>query len=411
MPGSAGTEAQLDLAARQCQLEDAARLTRRLAHDFGNVLTGILGFSELGLTLVSKHAACYPYLAEVHRAAQQGAELTQRLHWFSRRGPVERATSSLAAAVAHEVARLRSMADGLEMHADLPANLPPVGFDDEELRQVLRQALDNAREALGSKGIVTLSARLTELTEADCLDLLGNSSPGAYIEVAVGDTGCGLGADVRRRLFAEPFFTTKPRHRGMGLAVIYGILHCRGGGLRFNAGADSGTTLRLYLPLAVTTAPSVGPDSDHQPGRGERVLVVDDDPIVLQLVCVTLQSAGYETHAVSSAAEALCCYAAADPEPFGLVLTDVLMPHMSGVELARRLLDQDPDVNVLFMSGQMSADVAEAEPAGRHFGVLPKPFRPEGLLRCVRAALDRTVSGMPANPCGLGQEAPISSSR
>jgi CheY-like chemotaxis protein len=412
MPGFASSQKLPDGAARQQRLEDAALVTRRLAHDFGNVLTGILGFSELSLTLLSKDSPSYRHVAEIHRAAQQGAEFTQGLQWFSRRGQLRSGTSVLADVLSQELSRLRSLGGGkLAARLDVRTELPPVGIDGEELRQVIRRALDNAREALDGPGTVTLSARLVDLTDADCPELLGNCTPGAYVELAVTDTGHGLSEEVLRRALVEPFFSSKPNHRGMGLAVIYGILHCHRGGLRLNARAEGGAELKLYLPVSGRPSPTPAPTVADRPGRGERVLVVDDDPIVLQLVCGTLESAGYRTHAATSGAEAECCYTAVGGQPFQLVLSDLLMPRMSGVELARRLLKHDANVNLLFMSGQPSADGGEAIPDHWRFGVLTKPFRPDSLVRAVRAALDQRSLGMPASPRGLAQEGLISSSR
>jgi nitrogen-specific signal transduction histidine kinase/ActR/RegA family two-component response regulator len=413
MPGSISGDRQVERAARQLRLEDAALVTRRLAHDFGNALTGILGFSELSLAQLSQSDPCYRQIAEIHRAAQQGAEFTQGLHWFSRRGTMRPASSVLADAAVLETARLGSMAGGAKVRLDLSEDLPPLAIDTDELRQILRRALDNAREALDGTGTgtVSLSARLTELTEADCRELLGNCSPGAYVEVAILDTGHGLDAEARRRVLAEPFFSTKPNHRGMGLAVIYGILHCHRGGLRFDAGADQGAALRLYVPVAARPSPVAPPAVENRPGRGERVLVVDDDPIVLQLVCSTLEHAGYQPCAASSGAEAERLFTAASANPFRLVMTDVLMPRMSGVELARRLLGHDAGVNVLFMSGQPSGDFDQMIPGHWPFEVMPKPFRTEGLLRAIRVAIDQGNVGMSASPRGLGQEGLIPSSR
>jgi signal transduction histidine kinase/CheY-like chemotaxis protein len=381
---------QLERAARQQRLETAADLARRLAHDFGNVLTGILGFTELALTQqVHADSPLHTYLLEVQRSAQSGAQMTHLLRQFSRRQAPAGRSCLLHPVLTAEEARLRALPPPApSLHLSLPADLPPLALDADHLRQVLAALLDNAREALVGAGAISVSARTVELSEADCRDLFGDVRPGPHVEVTVADTGAGLSPDAQRRLFAEPFFSTKPRRRGFGLATAYGILHAHRGGLRLLPGSERGAVARVLLPLAPVVAPSQVAAA-AEPARGERVLVVDDDAMILQLVSTTLERAGYRVQAVGGGEEALKAYAAAGRDPFRLVLTDVLMPRLGGLELARRLLGRDAGARVLFMSGQVSADFSPADFAGHGFELLHKPFRPEGLLRAVRHALDR----------------------
>ncbi len=375
-------------------LEGAALLTGKLAHDFGNVLTGILGFAELTLPLLPAGSTAHRYVNEVWQAAQAGAGWVEKLRLFSRRrgktGP-----AAVAAAVAAEEARVRSAwGDEIAFHVAMPTDLPPVAVAPESVRQILAPLLDNAREALlGSSqpgattgGVVTLSARVTELTEANCLELVGGAAPGRVVEVAITDTGSGLSAEARRRLFHEPFYSARVRHRGLGLAIVYGVLQSCGGGLRFGPDPVCGTAVRVFLPVAAVPQ-TAAPKPDEGRTGGERILVVDDDPLVLRFVSLALEGAGYRTQLAADGAEALAAYGSAE-EPFRLVVTDVLMPRMDGYELARRLRGRDPDVNLLFISCEPAP--AEWTEDGRGAcGVLPKPFRPETLLQAVRGALDR----------------------
>jgi CheY-like chemotaxis protein len=199
-------------------------------------------------------------------------------------------------------------------------------------------------------------------------------------------------------LFAEPFYTGKARRRGFGLAVAYGLLSAHHGGLSIANGPRGGAVARILLPVAaVATGLGQAGARDHQAAtpdqrpaaHDEKVLVVDDDPMILQFVSTTLEEAGYRVLAVASADEAVDRYAAAGPDPFRLVLSDVVMPRGSGVDLARRLLNHDANARILFMSGQVSPDFARQDFAEHEFDLLSKPFRPEGLLRAVRGALDR----------------------
>src|SRR5262245_35503359 len=204
---------QLDLAARQERLETAADVTRRLSHDFGNVLTGILGFTELALAQqVPANTPLHSYLQEVYRAAQAGAQLTHQLRLFSRRQSASSRSSELAALLAEQEARLFALQPGgLNLRLAVPADLPAVGLDAEHLHQVLTALLDNAREALVGPGSISVSARAVELSASDCRDLYGAPRPGPHVEIIIADTGIGLSPEVQRRLFTEPFFTSKPR--------------------------------------------------------------------------------------------------------------------------------------------------------------------------------------------------------
>lgn len=395
---------QLDRIARQQRLEGAASVARRLAHDFGNILTGILGFSELSLTQsVTPDSALHRYLMEVYRGAQAGATFTHQLRLFSRRHPVSPRPCAVSAVLRDEEVRVRLLWGESPFRLALPDELPAVAIDADHLRQVMATLLDNARDAAGPAGNVVCSARLTRLTSDDCLDYYGDARPGEHVEIVVADDGPGLPPDVRRRLFAEPFFSTKPRRRGLGLATVYGIVHAHRGGIRLTGGPQGGTHALVTLPVAeAVAAPPEAVGGAESPPPGEKVLVVDDDPRVLQFVAATLERAGYRVHAVGCAEEAIERYNSARSDPFRLVLSDVLMPEVNGVDLARRLRGIDPDVRVLFMSGHVGPDFPRQELEGWQFELLPKPFRVEGLLRAVRGALDRAPGRRPARPAGDG---------
>jgi signal transduction histidine kinase/ActR/RegA family two-component response regulator len=402
---------QAERANRQQRLEGAAAVARRLSHEFGNILTGILGFSELSLTQnVPPESALHRYLTEVYRGAQAGAAFTHQLRMFSRRHPVSPRPCGLAAVLADEETRVRLSWGDAPFSVTTAEDLPPVAIDADHLRQVLAAVLDNAREAAGPTGKVGLTARPCRLTSADCLDYFGDARPGRHVEISVTDDGPGLAPEAQSRLFAEPFFSTKPRRRGLGLAAVYGILHAHHGGIRLTPGSTGGVRAAVVLPIAEVEGTS--PDaSSAAEAVGEKVLVVDDDPRVLQFVASTLERAGYRVHAVGSASEALDRYESAGPDPFRLVLSDVLMPEVNGVDLARRLRGRNPEVRVLFMSGHVGADFPRQELEGWQFELLPKPFRVDGLLRAVRGALDRAPVRRTARPGGADEGPVYSPSR
>jgi CheY-like chemotaxis protein len=376
---------------RQQRFDEAAAAARRIAHDYGNILTGILGFSELALGRVPPDSPLAAHIKEIHRSALLGERLTCTLRLCSRRQWPQQQPAFLAAVAVDEVRRLLDKFPGTTIDVAAPADLPPVALGAEPLGHVLAQFLDNAAEAVSDGGSVRLSARAVVLSAEQCCDLLGAAEPGPHVEVVVADTGCGLSDDARRLLLSEPFFTTKTRQRGYGLSAVYGILSAHRGALTVEPASDRGTVARAYLPVAL--APAALPASPSAPG--ERVLVVDDDPLVLHLVRTTLQRAGYRVETVTSADAAVRSYTRA-AEPFRLVLSDLVMPHVSGFDLARQLQTHDARVNVLFMSGQVAADAAGPPTPAGQFDLLAKPFRPEGLLRAVRSALERAPRGVPA---------------
>ncbi|HWG42994.1 MAG TPA: response regulator [Gemmataceae bacterium] len=386
---------QLDRVIRQQHLEAASRLVRRLAHDFGNILTGILGFSELALTQqIAPGTPLHAYLTEVYRGAQNGAQYTNQLRLFARRQTSTNRSCTLAGVLSEEETRLRpTLGSHVRLNIELPADLPAAALDAEQLRQVLAIVLDNARESISGDGVITVSARPISLNAAEARPLFGDVRPGAHIELTIADTGSGLTPEARQQLFLEPFFSTKPRKRGFGLAIAYGILTAHRGGLELLRSSETGTIARVVLPVATApVAPSTARSAALvQPTATvhDRVLVVDDDPMILQFVTTTLERAGYRVQAVANGEDAVRIYADAVGDPFRLVLSDVLMPNISGVELAKRLLAHDANVHVLFMSGQVPPEFTQQEFAPGQFDLLPKPFRPEGLVRAVRAALER----------------------
>jgi signal transduction histidine kinase/ActR/RegA family two-component response regulator len=401
---------QLDRASRQQRLETAAAVTRRLAHDFGNVLTGILGFTELALAQqVPANTPLHTYLQEVYRAAQAGAQLTNHLRLFSRRQSASSRCCPLPVVLAEQEARLFSAREaGVNLRLNVPTDLPPVALDAEQLTFVLTALLDNAREALLGPGSISVSARLTQLSDADCRDLFGSTLPGPHVEITIADTGIGLSPDAQRRLFNEPFFTTKPRRRGFGLSTAYGILHAHHGGIRLHPGAEHGVVARVLLPVAPSCHPEDQPasagaiSSARETGGGERILVVDDEPEVLRFVASSLERAGYRVESAPSGEAAFDRFSAQGSDHYRLILTDVIMPGIGGVGLVNRILKRDPAARVLFMSGNVSPSFTQQDFASYRFELLTKPFRADNLLRAVRAALDR-----PGRPTG----APASQTR
>jgi signal transduction histidine kinase/CheY-like chemotaxis protein len=355
----------------------AGVVTSRLSHDFGNLLTGVLGFTELALAQVPAGTRAHGYMSEVWDVARGGAEWLKKLNFFCRRNPPEFTPTGLPGALAEEEARLERGA-APAWHADIPADLPAIACDAESLRQALRQVLDNAREASVGTEAVQLAARSVELSATTAASLLGQPQPGRYVEITVADRGPGMSDDIRGRLFKDWFFSTRPRHRGMGLMMAYGIVHRFGGGLAIEPGPADGTQVRLYFPAAPEPIPA-GP---------AHLLIVDEDPQLLTEARRILEPAGYRVQVAGSAAEALVVHQTA-AVPFDLLLLAAHLPNLTGTELARRMLLRDPHARFLFLHTPAGPGLPRDElvsPAN----LVHKPFAAPVLLQAVAAALRRS---------------------
>jgi len=238
-----------DTVRLQESIDKAAAVTRRLAHDFCNILQSMLGFAELTLLQLPADAPARHYVEEVVDAARLGAGWSQKLQMFTLQSQARFVPTDIAAVLAEESANPHWRGQA-SLKIDLPARLPSVAMEKESLRLVLTALLDNAREAIVGKGGVTVSAQVADLPAGACLELLGNPSAGRHVELTISDAGVGLAPEVRARLFREIFFSTKGRRRGLGLAVVYGILRSCHAEFRLLPNADRGTTAWVYLPIA-----------------------------------------------------------------------------------------------------------------------------------------------------------------
>ncbi len=237
----------------QQRLSDAAIIAGRMAHDFDNILTGIIGFSDLTLPLLPGGSPAVNYVTEIAKVGQRGIQFTQQLHQLSRSGQVKGTPGSVALALSREENRLRpQIPAGLTIDKDIPPQLPMPAMDTALLQIVLGHILENAVEACPSGGRILCQARLQTISATEARSYLGRLAPGDHVVVTISDTGEGLKPEVRRRLFVEPFFTTKVRHRGLGLAIAYRILWVHHGGIRIGPAPHGGTQVAVALPLVPT---------------------------------------------------------------------------------------------------------------------------------------------------------------
>jgi signal transduction histidine kinase len=243
------------------RLKDASVIAGRMAHDFDNILTGIMGFADLTQPMLAAGSQPAKFVSEINKVGSRGIVFTQQLHQLSRSAQVKAQPGSIAAAVAKEEARLRpAMPTGVNIVSNIPQNLANVAMDAGALGTVLGHLLENAVEASPANGRIVVTTKLVELNWSEARRYLGQVHSDTYVEITIQDFGTGIKSEVRSRLFAEPFFTTKVRHRGLGLAIVYRVLFAHRGGIRIDAASppESGTVVRVVIPLA-SARPAVAP--------------------------------------------------------------------------------------------------------------------------------------------------------
>ena len=401
-------ETQVQHAQR---MESLGVLAGGIAHDFNNLLVGILGNASLAMMDVREGQAA-DSLRQIELAARRAAELTGQVLTFAGRAQPTAEALDLGAMIREMSGLLEpAISRRARLVYEIDRDLPAIHGDPAQLRQVVMNLIMNASDALqGEEGEVAIRLRASEVGD----DFEGGGwlgdvpDPGACIELAVTDTGCGMDASTRRRIF-EPFFTTKFTGRGLGLAATLGIVHAHDGLLRVDSEVGEGTTISILLPAGrgpvrepVPSEPEDGtPPASTDTGRDEpvrkvagpsiRILVVDDEPAVLRLATMVLERQGMSVVAAENGQQALELHAA-DPGPFDVALVDMSMPGMDGIELVRRFRERGDEVPALLSSGYDRGTIEEQlREVGGHWAVLSKPYRPADLVREVDALLRSTA--------------------
>ncbi len=380
----------LELDLRQAQkMEALGRLAGGVAHDFNNILTAIMGYGSLLAGRVDPGGKAMPELTEILKAAERAAMLTQQLLAFSRRQVVAFRHVFLNDLVGDMQRMLeRIIGEDVILVADLASDVPPVHFDPSQLQQVILNLAVNAREAMPNGGTLTLSTSSVMLRTRRAGD--PELMPGRYALLKVTDTGVGMEEAVRARIF-EPFFTTKGRMggTGLGLAMVYGIVRQAGGDVGVVSEPSRGATFSIFLPEASVESRATTDEAsqlrDIQRGN-ETVLVVEDEPQLLDLTCRMLREQGYQVLRASDARQALqIC--SMHPGVIHLMVTDVVMPKMGGGELVQAVLPLRPRMRALYMSGYTDGTAVHHGVAVGQVPFLQKPFTPLELAARVREAL------------------------
>jgi two-component system CheB/CheR fusion protein len=383
-------EAQLHQAQK---MEAIGNLTGGMAHDFNNMLGVIIGNIDLLRDLKGDDPDIDELTREALDAAFRGADLTRRLLAFARQQPLRPQHVDVNELVSG-ITRLlrRTIGEDVEISLDLAAELWPVVVDPAQLEASLTNLATNARDAMADGGrlmIVTGNRTL----DADYAAQHAEVVPGGYIMLEVSDTGCGMTPEVMHRIF-EPFFTTKSRDKGtgLGLSMVFGFIKQSGGHIGVYSEPGIGTTFRLFLPRMAEDVPIVE-ESAATPvlhGRGESVLVVEDNAALRRVVTRQLGELGYRVLAAENAAAGLELL---DRQSIDLLLTDIVMPGgINGRELARRARQRWPGIKIVFTSGFSEARLnGDAGPLAACTPLLSKPYRKEDLASAAREALDRVA--------------------
>jgi signal transduction histidine kinase len=378
------------------KMEGIGRLAGGVAHDFNNLLTAIIGFTDLIIERIDPLDPVADDVREIRKAADQAAALTRQLLAFSRRQFLEPRVLDLNEIVTGLIRMLpRLIGEHIETSTRLAPHLGRIWADQSQMDQILVNLVLNARDAMPSGGRLTIETANIVLDEDHIRSEGVTVEPGRYAMLAITDTGTGIDASVRARAF-EPFFTTKPHGKGtgLGLATVYGIVDQSGGSITLDSAPGRGTSVRIYLPVTSTlTGRADHPDARPAlSGAGnERILLVEDNDSVRQVSAESLRRRGYTVHEARNADEAIQL-ASREPTAPQLLVTDIVMPGMSGPQLTALLVEKSPTLRVLYMSG-FTDDAASIQ--GNFWGTIPllqKPFTPGQLADRVRFALDVPVA-------------------
>ena len=382
---------RLEELLRQSQkMEAVGRLAGGIAHDFNNLLTVIIGRSEFALSSLAPNDPGQWDLELILTTAERGAVLTRQLLTLSQRQVLQTRVLDLNRVVGNVVPMLRRLiGEDVEIRTVTGPALGRVRVDPGQIEQIIVNLAVNARDAMPHGGRLVIATANAVLPD-DSVRTLGDVPAGPYTILSVSDTGIGMDEETRVRAF-EPFFTTKPQGKGsgLGLSIVYGIVQQHGGTTTVESAPGQGATFRIYLPRlddAVEEPPiSAGsPDS----GRGsEAILLVEDETDVRELAAKILRASGYTVLAAADAAAALAL-SDQHPGPLHLLLTDVVMPEMSGRELRQRLRASRPQTKILYMSGYTDEALGHHGVLESGTVLLQKPFRSSALCRKVREVLD-----------------------
>ena len=374
------------------KMEAIGQLAGGVAHDFNNMISVVSGYCQLLSKDLDRESNLYLCLKEIDDSASKASNLVRQLLVFSRRQAMQPQLLDLNQIVADMDRMLgRLIGEDAQMETRLEQPLRKVSADPSQIEQVIVNLVVNARDAMPGGGQLTIETSNQNLDASYCRNYSGLDA-GNYVMIAVSDTGIGMSAETLEHIF-EPFFTTKEEGKGtgLGLATVYGIVKQSHGHIHAYSEENVGTTFKVYLPIAEEVEnieiTAVNGKEERAIGGSESILIVEDDDTVLRLVHTILVDTGYEVAAVQDVNEALSL--AEGDRHFDLLLTDVVMPVMNGVDLSERLCQLRPGLKVIYMSGYADQGFQRRGLIDPDTNFLSKPFTPDELLHKVREGLDK----------------------
>lgn len=382
---------ELEQQLRQMQkIEAIGRLAGGVAHDFNNILMAISSYAELLETKLSDQNA-RRYASEIAKATDRGSALTEGLLTFSRKQVLSPKVLELNTLITEETRMLkRLIPENIELKFIAGANIGRVKADPSQMQQVLMNLIINARDAMPNGGRLVIETSNAEL-DSDDGSVANQAQAEKYVMIAVNDNGCGMSAETKSHIF-EPFFTTKGQDKGtgLGLAIVFGIVKQSGGQIFVHSEVDVGTSFKVYLPLVETEIQMQDEEESLQPVTGtETILLVEDEDGVRGPTAEYLRESGYTVLTAKGGPDALQT-AEGYSRPIHLLLTDLIMPLMSGRELSEKIAIIRPEIRVLFMSGYSNNLLSNQQVLDPRHVLLQKPFRLAALGRRVRDVLGRS---------------------
>jgi two-component system, cell cycle sensor histidine kinase and response regulator CckA len=377
----------------EAPLQVIGQLAGGIAHDFNNILGVIINYARFAAGGVPADSPAHADIEEIRRAAERGVSLVRQLMIVARRETGEQSVFNINDVIVDLGGFLRStLGEHIRVERRLAADLWPIREDPARLEQIVVNLAINARDAMAEGGTLTFETSNAELTETDVLAERG-VNPGKFVRLLVTDTGTGMDSEVAARAF-EPLFTTKPSGEGtgLGLATVYTIISQAGGTVDLSSEPGSGTTVEMHLPATERgTARTTRPTRAAPAGRGESIVIAEDDPAVRRVAERILDGAGYRVRTTRSGAEAIDLL---DDSSVGvdLLLADIVMPGMRGDDLARRAVAMRPGLHVLFMSGYSDqAPPRDLGPTSGSTSFIDKPFDAGTVLERVREMLNSSA--------------------
>jgi PAS domain S-box-containing protein len=374
------------------KMESVGRLAGGVAHDYNNMLSVILGYTELALMEVPTSAPLHDKLRQIQNAAKRSADITRQLLAFARKQTISPKIVDINATIESTFNMLRHLiGEDIEISWHPGSKLSPVKVDPSQIEQILVNLCVNSRDAIGGVGKIVIETRAVIFEEANRTDLF-NDRLGKFVMLGVSDNGCGMSRDTLEHIF-EPFFTTKgaAQGTGLGLATVYGIVQQNNGFVKVFSEPGQGTTFQIYLPCHAGSekeplSSTKGPETPL--AAGETILLVEDEPAIRDMCLLMLEKLGYLVLTANDPQEALQI-AGKSGETIDLVLTDVVMPGMNGRELMEHIREIHPDIKTLFMSGYPADVIAIRGVLEEEVQFIQKPFSLKELGPKIREALKK----------------------